>query len=117
MLAAKDVQYLPIHVFNSTGGELEGYTIVNVVTRIAALDYDKTDFGLLPLDESEIDPESGCPKVRTIRQAALKRSKLRGHDMVRLAEYFPLVFVSERFAEVYDTGMFTGATLEPVIMV
>ena len=113
----KDVQYLPVHVFKSTGEELEGYAFANVITRIKALDYDRTDWGPLPPDPEEgVDPDTGKPEVQAIWCAALKEAKLKGHDIIRLVEFFPPVYVSERFADVYRNGNFTGATLTPVIM-
>jgi hypothetical protein len=113
----KDLQFLPVRVFKSTKKELEGYAFANVVTRIAALEYNRTDWGPLPPDEEEgIDPDTGKPKVQAIRRAALVAAKLKGHDVIRLVEFFPPVFVSERFAEVFRDGNFTGATLTPVIM-
>ena len=42
------------------------------------------------------------------------KGPLKGHDVVRLLEFFPPVFVTERFAEVFRNGGFTGATLTPV---
>ena len=113
----KDVQYLPIHVLKSTGEELEGYAFANVITRIKALDYDRTDWGPLPPDPEEgIDPATGKLKVNGIWRAALIEAKLKGHDLVRLVEFFPPVYVSERFADVFRDGNFTGATLAPAIM-
>ena len=68
----KDLQYLPVHVFKSTGEELEGYAFANVITRIKALDYDRTDWGPLPPDpEVGIDPATGKLKVNGIWRAAL----------------------------------------------
>ncbi len=112
-----DVQYLPVHILKSTGEELEGYSFANVIARVSALDYDRTDWGPLPPDPDEgIDPETGKLKVQGIWRAALIEAKLRGHDLIRLVEFFPPVFVSQRFADVYRNGNFTGATLNPVIM-
>jgi hypothetical protein len=116
-VATKDIQYLPIHVFRSTGEEVEGYTIANVIARVPALNYDLTDWGPLPPDEKEgIDPRTGRPQVQAIWRAALQSTKLKGHDMIRLVEFWPPVLVSHRFADVYREGHFTGATLTPVIM-
>ncbi len=112
-----DLQYLPVHVYKSTGEELHGYAFANVVTCVAALNYDATDWGGLPPDEDEgIDPNTGRPRVQAIWRAALIGKKLKGHDIVRLVEFFPPVFVSQRFHDVYVEGGFTGATLTPVIM-
>ncbi|MCX7428768.1 MAG: hypothetical protein NTW96_24470 [Planctomycetia bacterium] len=110
-----DIQYLPVHVFKSTGEEIEGYAFANVLTRIAALDYDATDYGPMPPEESDIDPETGKPRVQFLWRAALIGSRLEGHDIIRLREFFPSVFVSERFAEVYHNGDFTGASFTSVI--
>jgi hypothetical protein len=116
-VGTKDIQYLPVHVFKSTGEELDGYAFANVVSRIMALDYKRTDWGPLPPDPDEpIDPETGKLQVQGIWRAALIGAKLVGHDLIRLREFFPTVYVSERFADVYCSGNFTGATLTPVIM-
>lgn len=112
-----DMQYLPVHVLKSTGEELDGYAFANVITRIMALDYDKTDWGPLPPNPKKgIDPNTGKLKVLAIWRAALREADLQGHDLIRLVEFFPPVFVSERFADVYRSGGFSGATLAPVIM-
>jgi hypothetical protein len=117
-VGTKDIQYLPVHVFKSTGEELSGYSFANVITRIQALDYDRTDWGPLPPDPEEpIDPMTGKLKVQAIWKAALIESRLRGHDIIRLVEFFPCVYVSERFADAYRDGKFTGATFTPVTMV
>jgi hypothetical protein len=116
-VAVADIQYLPVHVYKSTGEELEGYAFANVITRVAALNYDSTDWGDLPPDEEEgIDPNTGKPEVQAIWRAALIGRKLKGHDMIRLLEFWPPVYVSERFADVYRAGNFTGATLTPVVV-
>lgn len=113
----EDIQYLPVHVFKSTGEELEGYAFANVIARVDALDYQRTDWGPLPPDPNEgIDPDTGKPQVHAIWRAGLIEARLEGHDVIRLVEFFPPVYVSERFADVYRDGNFTGATLTRVIM-
>jgi len=107
-----DIQYLPIRVFQSTDEEVHGYAVANVITRVPALNRDHSD--MLDEDENEIDPLTGKPVVRSIWRAALNEGPLRGHDIVRLTEFWPPVYVSERFAEVFRTGGFTGAMLQPV---
>lgn len=114
-VGSKDLQYLPVHVFRFTGEELEGYAFANVITRISALDFDASE-GLWLDDNSQVDPHTGKVRVNGILRAALLREKLEGHDVVRLVEFFPPVFVSERFVDVYRAGNFTGATFTPVIM-
>jgi hypothetical protein len=107
-----DIQYLPIRVFQSTGEEVPGFSVVNVITRVPALNREHSE--MLDEDESEIDPLTNAPVVRSIWRAALNEAPLRGHDVIRLTEFWAPVFVSERFAEVFRSGGFTGATLMPV---
>ena len=112
-MASNDIQYLPVRVFLSTGEEIKGFAIANIISRIAALDYDRSK--MLRLDEEEIDPLTGKHRVLNIGKAALHKEPLVGHDMIRLVEFFPPKFVSERFAKVFQKSKFTGATLNPVV--
>jgi hypothetical protein len=112
-VGSHDIQYLPLRVFRSTGEEIHGFAIANVIACIAALDRQHSQ--LLVEDESEIDPRTGQRKVIAIWKAALKRETLIGHDVVRLLEFPSPIFVSERFADVFQQGRFTGSVfLDPV---
>lgn len=111
-VATQDIQYLPVHVFQSTGEEVEGFAFANVVTRVEALDHEHCE--MLDLDESTIDPLTGKPKVTGVWTAALKQNALVGHDVIRLVEFWSPVFVSERFVEVFSKGNFTGVTFHRV---
>jgi hypothetical protein len=109
-----DIQYLPIRVFLSTGKEIHGYSIANILSRLPALN--RAHSVLLDDDPEEIDPVTNAPTVRGLWRAALNGAPLVGHDVVRLVEFFPPVFVSERFAQVFSKGGFTGAALTPVLV-
>jgi hypothetical protein len=111
-VAEDDIQYLPVRVFQSTGEEIMGFAFANVVARVPALDYEASV--MLDQDESEIDPLTGKLDVLSVWREALKSHEIVGHDVIRLVEFFPPVFVSERFAKVFRQGRFTGATLNPV---
>jgi hypothetical protein len=113
-VGTNDIQFLPLKVFKSTGEEVKGFAVANVITRIAALDHKRSK--MIEVDEEEIDPLTGKPNVLSVWTAALHQKQLAGHDMIRLLEFFPPVFVSERFAEVFQRGKFTGATLKPAIV-
>lgn len=108
----RDLQYLPVHVYLSTGKEIEGFAFANVITRIKALDYDNSE--MLWLDDDNIDPATGKPEVLGVWTVALKAKALKGHDAIRLTEYFPNFLVSERFVDVFKKGEFTGASFHPV---
>ena len=107
-----DIQYLPIKVFRSTGEEIHGFEIANVITKVPALDYENSE--MLSSSKEMIDPLTNRPKVTGFWQAALHSTPLTGHDIIRLVEFGSAVFVSERFAEGFRRGKFTGADLVPV---
>jgi hypothetical protein len=111
-VASNDIQYLPIKVFKSTGEEVQGYAIANVISRIMALDYEKCF--LLMQDDQKIDPLTDKPGIRGIGKIALKATPLVGHDVIRLIEFWPALVVSGRFKKVFDEGRFTGATFSPL---
>ncbi len=112
-VAEDDIQYLPVRVARSTGEEVDGFAISNVVSRLQALDARRCAWGL-ELSYNETDPLTGKPKVRGIRRAALKAALLGGHGVIRLLEFFPPLYVSESFVTAFDNGGFTGATFVPV---
>ena len=69
---------------------------------------------MLDVYDDRIDPLTQLPKVAGIWTAALKARCIEGHDIIRLLEYFPPIFVSERFVDVFRQGNCTGATFSEV---
>ena len=108
-----DIQYLPIRVARSTGEELDGFEVANVVARLPALDRERTR--KLHEDEDEMDPLTGRPAVMGFWKAALRAEVLEEHDVIRLLEFFPPIFVSQRFVDIFQSFEFTGVTFSPVI--
>jgi hypothetical protein len=113
-VAQNDIQYLPVKIYTSTGVEIEGFAIANIIARIPALNYEAST--LLDLDATKIDPLTGKRDVRGIGTAALVSEQMRSHDMIRLTEFFPSIFVSERFKRVFEDNQCTGTTFKKVIM-
>jgi hypothetical protein len=113
-VATGDIQYLPIHVFRSTGEELPGFAVANVIARVAALDPDRSF--MLELDYDKTDALTGKPRVKGIGKTALRSEPLQRHDVIRLLEFFPSVFVSQRFVDVFNKHRFTGAEFKPVVV-
>lgn len=107
-----DIQYLPLRVVRCTGEEIEGFAAANVIARIAALDRERSF--LLGVREDKIDPLTGQPKVKHIGKAALTSEVLEGHDVIRLLEFFPPIFVSDRFVKVFNDLRCTGAEFTPL---
>jgi hypothetical protein len=109
-VAAEDIQYLPIKIYRSTGEMIEGYSLINVLARLEALDRERCFMLRENLEEN--DPQTGKPDVEGIGKPALRSHVITGHDMIRLTEFFPPIFVSQRFADVFRSGGFTGAAFQ-----
>lgn len=113
-IALNDVQWLPVSVINYKGKTHEGYSIANVTTRISALNRSRC-IGLMT-DEDEIDPYTKKYHVMGMIKAALKSKVIKGHDIIRLTEFFPPIYVSERFKKLYEKKRFTGSLFQEVIV-
>lgn len=110
-----DMQYLPVTLRRSTGEEIYGFTIANVLTRLAALDRERC-YLIVPSIDEEIDPATGLTRIAAIGKLAIWAGRLAGHDVARLEEYQSVaVLVSQRFVNVFNRGRFTGVTFSPVI--
>jgi hypothetical protein len=110
-----DIQYLPINVARSTGEELIGFAVANVITRLPALVPEHTK--MYRTDNNTNDPLTGKPKVTSAWKTALRAELVQDHDVVRLLEYSPPILVSERFVEIFNNNGFTGATFTRVPVV
>ena len=123
-VARGEVQYLPIRVFLSTGEEVKGYAIANILARVAALDFERSktynsegDLVFLA-KETEIDARTRKPSASGLVKAVLRKKPLVGHDIVRLDEHSAWILVSERFAKVYrDLRCNAGTKLVPLEVV
>lgn len=94
------IQWLPIHVLRPDGTEIPGYAIANIVNLVeGALDLERSDYDVYPPDY--FLPER-VGKVRGIRIPVLRGEKLRGLDIVRLAEARAAFYVSERFKDIFE---------------
>jgi hypothetical protein len=107
-----DIQYLPVHVARTTGEEISDVAVANVITRVPALDREHSF--LLSVNEDKIDPSTGQPDVTGIGKPALRAELIGGHDVLRIVEYFPPIFVSERFVQVFNRHGFTGTTFRAI---
>jgi hypothetical protein len=111
-VAEGDIQYLPIRVFTSKRKLLTGFAVANITATVPALDIEKSF--MVQIDERKIDPRTKRPKVKSVGRATLLGDRLKGHDIIRLAE-FPLnIYVSQRFVDVIKKSRFTGAYFSPV---
>lgn len=113
-VASRDIQYLPVTLFRSNGERIDGCQIANIVTRLPALDRQRTTG--LEVDEDKTDPLTNLPGVAGFFKPALIGSVLEGHDVIRLTEFFSSVFVSQRFVDLFHSMAFTGATFRERIV-
>lgn len=112
-LARGDVQYLPIRVIQSTGDVLEGFSVVNVLSKLRALNVKESKF--VDYDMKRFDPTTGMPEIAIVGKPVLTSAVNEfGGDMFRLAEHLQKVFVSERFAKEFAKSAYSGARLVPV---
>jgi hypothetical protein len=107
----RNIQYLPINVIRSDGGSIQGFTIANVLSCLAALDIDRSVLERFPDDYFIPDRRGG---IFSLLEVTLRGARLEGHDIFRLSEYRSAVFVSERFRKAFEHSFFTGLSFERV---
>ncbi|MEZ6050004.1 MAG: hypothetical protein R3C02_01225 [Planctomycetaceae bacterium] len=103
---ARDVQFLPIHVRRSTGEEIPGYSVMNVLPRIEAVNREKC-FWLKEADD--IDPETEKPRIYAIGRVAVYAKALSGCEVLRLMDFPSSIIFSQRLADIWTSNRFTGA--------
>ncbi len=86
------IQFLPVHVVHKSEIEIPGYVIVNVLTVVAALDYEHTTW-MTPDRERVTYPQLN------IMEEALQRKKIEEFEIFRLVELKTEVYVSIKFKE------------------
>jgi hypothetical protein len=102
-----DIEYLPILVMDSSRRSLGTFWVVNVLRFVEALDMRGPLYTTYGPQRSEIDPQD-IGKVSGIKKAVLVEARLKEYHVIRLAEFFPSIFVSELFKKVFEEGSFTG---------
>lgn len=109
-----EVQWLSIHVYRSTGEEVPGYSIANVLKPVRALDRARSF--MLDEDPEDVDADTGLPHVRGVARPALVGKALANRTIVRLEELFSSLFVSEALVNAYRKGKFTGGYFPEVLV-
>ena len=113
-IGTDDVQYIPVSILSSKGKPIDKFKLANVLTQVDAIDIPNCI--LIDPDLPRIDPETGELDTINILKMALYEHALRNHDIVRLTNFLPPVFVSERFAQIFNDNQCTGAILSKMIM-
>lgn len=104
------IQYLPLKVID--GANVREFNAANILTRVAALDEEASDLRRFP---SDYFIESRRGQVSALRTPVLRdMNMLNDIHIFRLAEFWPPVFVSERFRDIFRLGGFTGLDFSEV---
>lgn len=84
-----DIQICPVRIKEKNAGkEVNGYSIINIITFTDAFDLDNSDYSYLTIKKTG-------QKVLSVRKYALKSSALEGKHLIRLKEGKFATFVSE----------------------
>ncbi len=100
-----DIQFLPVHVFDSRGRRVKGYSILNILRLIDALDMERSKVDYFP-DDWPVEADRG--KFWVCEKAVLVSSKLASVDIFRLQIDPFLMFASEKFSSIFEKNKFTG---------
>jgi len=109
--AIRGAEMIPIELIRPDRTKIDGYAILNVLSRRDALNRSKSDFDLFP-DDYVIPRRRGM--VRAVRWPVLCERSLVDTDFLRLNEYPVQLFVSERVRDLFEKGRFTGWTFREV---
>lgn len=103
------IQFLPIQVLHMNGSEITGFAIANILNTPSAMDKERS---LYDVCEEDCDPEDRG-KVSVYRMV-LKRGALNGYDVIRVKEFYPPLYVSERFKVEFEAAGCTGYSFKEV---
>ena len=109
--AIKDTQYLPLAVVRRDDRHIDGFSAVNILNLVPALDLEGSTYDRFP-DDYFIPERRG--DLSGLRNVTLRSAALGGRDVIRLHEYPLPVYGSERFRDVFERGLFTGLSFVPV---
>jgi|SRR5690606_24158497 len=86
--ATEDIQLVDV-VIKAKDGDLEGYKILNIVSKVFGIDKEQSKFTLVP----------GTDQIMSFRSLKYKDDCLKGHHLARDAEYSSNLMVSQALAE------------------
>ena len=99
-VASTDVQFLPAKLLCSDG-ELDGYFFVNVISKVAAVDYDKSDIMLIKVPDTE--------DLNLMNHPVYKPNALGEHLLARDQDHDSDILVSPKIKELFERHKITGA--------
>lgn len=108
------IEYLPIVVYRPSGENIPGFSVVNVLNCVDALDLSLSSVSRFPEDYF-IPSRRGL--IRGIHKPVLRGDLISPYDIIRLCAYPVSLYVSERFLAVFEAGRFTGCSFHEVASV
>jgi len=105
------IQYLPIRVLKSDNSEHPGYSIANIINMASALDWKRSHFDIFTEEDGE-GYEIG--QISSLIRAVLNEDALREFHIVRLKEFYPAVYVSQLFVDIYTKHRLTGYSFRKI---
>lgn len=97
-----DVELLTASVC-AAGGKLSGFSLVNVLPRVASVDHGGSHFVLIP----------GTKQIMKFNRLRLKSEAMGTHHLAREAEFNSFILVSETLKQVFDSERVTGHAFVP----
>jgi hypothetical protein len=107
------IQYFPIRVFRPDSIELSGFCVANILNCVDALDLQKSEIRRFPNDYF-LPASRG--KIQMVNEATLLAAALEPFDIVRLAGYSSMIYVSQRFVRVFEDNQFSGYSFKIVAL-
>ena len=95
------IQYLPVKVFRYDKSLVSGYSVVNTLQALPALDVNRSELSMCRFPR-------GTKEISWIKKAVFKPEIIEGVDIFRLQEFPVSLYVSERFKTVFEKNKCTG---------
>jgi hypothetical protein len=83
-ICAKDFQLFPAHV-DASDGRIDDFSLVNISSKIAAIDYTRSEFLFIP----------GTEHIMKVNRLRVQPSAMAGHCLAREADYMSYIWASE----------------------
>jgi uncharacterized protein DUF1629 len=105
------IQFLPLRVLRMDSTEIAGYAIANILNLLPAMDMENSECD--KFEDDYFDP-ADRGRVAAVYKMVLKRSVVEGYDIVRIKEFHPAAYASERFKLAFETAGCTGYSFKEV---
>ncbi len=106
-MALTSIQLLPVEV----DGAGDGFYILNVISKVACVDYEKT---IVQRYTPDIDPPERVGKIHPLYNITINPELASGNHIFRLEEWDIILIISDELKETLEQQNLTGIYLKPV---